>query len=111
VLLIEGDCALDRGVGDGVAVGEVLGDDAGAGFVLLRDLDVVLVGGFGGDVAGGDLVDGLGGGDGDLGRAELGVVEEEGGFGGGFFLEGYGCGLGGCGGGDGEGGDFATGRR
>jgi hypothetical protein len=60
-------------------VREVFGDDAGTGLVFLGDLTVmvsVLVSGLGA----GKVVKGTGGGDVDGGGAELGVVEEQGGF-------------------------------
>lgn len=87
VFLVERDGTLQARVGDEVAVGEVLGEDARARLLLLCDLVNVAVS--------------IGGGWGtlaavfvrvrrchrDLGRAELGVVEEEGSLGGGFLLK------------------------
>ena len=35
MFVVKGDGALDGGVGDGVAVGEVFGDDAGSRFIFL----------------------------------------------------------------------------
>ena len=86
VLVVEVDRSVESLVAEDVAVGEVLGDDAGARLVLLLDLVGVLavgvtaVGGLGG--AAGDLVDAVGRGHLYLGGAQLGVVEEEGGLGG-----------------------------
>ena len=65
-------------------MGEVLGDDAGAWLLLLSDLVGVLLG-MGWLV----LLCSLSAGDRNLGAAELGAVEEEGGLGGGLLLEGY----------------------
>jgi hypothetical protein len=48
VLLVERDGLLDGLVANGVAVCEVLGDDARARLVLLLEVVVVLVFGFGG---------------------------------------------------------------
>lgn len=82
MFLVELDGALDSGVGEDVAVREVLGHDTGAGFVFLGYL---VVGGGGvasGVGGGGELGEGGGGGDLNLGRAELGVIEKQGGFGG-----------------------------
>lgn len=83
MFVVQRDCALQGGVGDGVAVGEVLGHDAGAGFVFLGEffgaagvVVAVAAGGGAGEFGhvgcGGHL---------DLGGAELGVVEEESRFG------------------------------
>lgn len=41
VLVVQLDCALNGVVADGVAVGEVLGDDAGARLVFLRDVILI----------------------------------------------------------------------
>lgn len=84
VLLVEIQGALGSLVTDNVAVGEILGDDAGAWLLLLGDLVGVLLG-LGWLV----LLCSLGAGDGNLGAAELGVVEEEGGLGRRLLLEGY----------------------
>lgn len=86
VFLVQADRLLNRGVADGVPVREVLCDDARARLVFLRDVVPVFVFGVpaaaaaaaGG--AAGDVVEGLGGFDVDGGGAELGLVEEEGGF-------------------------------
>ncbi len=114
MLLVESEGTLDCFIADDVAVGEILGDDARAGLVFLCDVLLVVRLFGGGRLAAGDLVERGGGGDGDLGGAELGVVEEEGGLGCGFLLEGYRGGLGGVGvvglWGHGEGLDFAAGR-
>jgi len=85
VFVVEGDGFLDGAVGEDVAVREVLGYDAGAGLVFLGD-GVILGGGGngffgGGGGGGGELADGGSGGDVDLGGAELGAIEKEGGFG------------------------------
>ena len=84
MLVVERDGALDGGVGDGVAVRQVLGHDARAGFVFLREVVVVGVGlaGFFARLAACEIVEVGGAGYLHLGAAELGVVEEEGGFGG-----------------------------
>lgn len=75
---------MDGLVADGVAVGEVFGHNAGAGLVFLFDVVLVLVlcllGA--GCVAAGDLVDGVSSLDVHGGGAKLGVVKEEGSFGG-----------------------------
>ena len=84
VFIVEGDGFLDGAVGEHVAVREVLGYDAGAGLVFLGDVVVIGGGGEGffggGGGGGGEVADRGGGGDVDLGGAELGAVEEEGGF-------------------------------
>lgn len=103
VLLIQIQGALGGLVTDGVAVGEVLGDDAGAWLLLLGDLVGVLLG-----VGWLVLLCSLGAGDGDLGAAELGVVEEEGGLGGRLLLEGHGGILGLAGWGDLDLGDLSA---
>lgn len=109
VLLVERDGALQARVGDEVAVREVLSQNTGAGFFFLGDF-VRVARGVGGVVVGVVVVGGgVGGRDGDFRGAELGVVEEEGGLGGGFLFKGDGRGLGLAGGGDGDGGDFAAG--
>lgn len=59
VLVVEGDGLLDCAVRDDVAVREVLGDDAGAGLVLLGDL-AGLVGGLVRGFDAGDVVEGAG---------------------------------------------------
>lgn len=103
VLLVEIQGALGGLVTDGVTVGEVLGDDAGAWLLLLSDLVAVLLG-----VGWLVLLCSLGAGDGNLGAAELGVVEEEGGLGGGLLLEDYGGILGLAGWGDLDLGDLSA---
>jgi len=51
---------LDGLVGDGIAVGEVLGDDACAGLLLLLDVVVAVLGVFGGGrLLAGNLVEAL----------------------------------------------------
>lgn len=87
VLLVKGDGLLDRPVADHVPVREILGDDARARLVLLGDFVAVFVfgGGFGGAASGGEVLEGGGRLDVDFGRTKLGVVEEEGGFGGTVF--------------------------
>ena len=74
------DGGLQGVVSEGVAVGEVFCDDGGAGFVFLGEVVGVVVGGCGGGGGGGSggSVEGDGGGDMDLGGAEVGVLEEEG---------------------------------
>lgn len=59
VLLVQRDGLLDRLVADDVAVRQVLGDDARARLVLLLDVVVVLVLGFGraGDPRAGDVLE------------------------------------------------------
>lgn len=95
VLLVEVEGARDGGVADHVAVREVLGQDARARLLLLCDLVAVAVRGRDAIVARG-LVGGEAGRGGyrDVRGAELGVVEEEGGLGGGVLLEGHGGGFG-----------------
>lgn len=80
MFVVERDGALNGGVREGVAVREVFGYDAGAGLVFLGKVRGIVRGGGGG--SGGSAKVGQIGGAGNsyLGRAELGVVEEEGGF-------------------------------
>lgn len=84
VLLVEIQGALGSLVTDGVAVGEILGDDAGAWLLLLGDLVRVLL-----RVAWLVLLCSLGPGDGNLRAAELRVVEKERRLGGRLLLEHY----------------------
>lgn len=81
MLVVEGYGALDGGVGEGVTVGEVFGYDARAWLVFLGEVGGV-VGFIVGCGRGAEVGEICGGGDGHLRRAELGVVKEEGGFGG-----------------------------
>lgn len=87
VLVVKLDGALDRGVAYHVAVCEVLGNDARPRLLLLCDLVPVTFG-----VDGAAMWFGVVGADARCGRhadvrgAELGVVEEEGGLGGGVLL-------------------------
>jgi hypothetical protein len=67
-------------------VGEHLGHHAGAGLVLLGELVIFAVAAAGAA----QVVEGLGRADVDLAGAELGIVEEERGLGGGLLLEGDG---------------------
>lgn len=103
------DCPLDRSITNDVAVGEILGNNPRAGLLLLRDLVGVPV-----SVSGGMLsIDGRRAArrlDGDVGRAELGVVQQESGLGGCLLLEGDGRGLGLALGLDVEAGDLAAGE-
>jgi hypothetical protein len=81
VLLVQFDRLGDGVVADDVAVGQVFGEDARARLVFL--VDVVLIF-FGFDFGGGgasQIVDRRGCFDVDGRGAELGLVEEEGGFG------------------------------
>ena len=82
MLLIKTNGPLDCGVTERVAVGKVLGDDTRAGLVFLFKVVVVLV--FGvcsvGGLACGDVIEGLGGLDGDNRGTQLGLVEKEGGL-------------------------------
>ena len=76
MLVVERDGLLQGGVADDIAVRKVFSDDAGAGFVFLRNVVLVL----GGVVGSGGAAGCLGGGVAgylDLGGSELGVVEEE----------------------------------
>lgn len=111
VLLVEGDRALNRLVAQHISVGQVLGEDAASRLVLLRDVLAGLVGVSGG-LATCELVQRRGGADVHLVCAKLGVIQKEGGFGSGLFLEGHGGGLGSVGlvgvGGHGEVGDLAA---
>jgi hypothetical protein len=60
VLLVCCKSLLDGLVGDGIAVGEVLGDDACAGLLLLLDVVVAVLGVFGGGrLLAGNLVEAL----------------------------------------------------
>lgn len=72
VLIVKGDGALNGVITDGVALCEVLGDDARSGFVLLRE--VVRVAGCVVGVGSGEVTDAGCAGDLNLGAAELGVV-------------------------------------
>lgn len=103
MLLVEIQGALSSLVTDGVAVGEVLGDDAGSWLVLLGDLVGVL--GLGGWLV---LPGALGTRDGDLSASKLGVVEEKSGLGSGLLLEGDGSSLGLAGWGDLDVGDLSA---
>jgi hypothetical protein len=78
MLVIESDGALESGVAEDVAVREIFGYDTGAWFVFLGD--VVAFAGF--LFAGGaaQVGEACCAGDRYLGRAELGVVKEKGGF-------------------------------
>lgn len=87
------DCPLDRSITDDVAVGEILSNNACAGLFLLRDLVGIPLS-IGGGMLSVDRRRAARRLDGDVGRAELGVVQEEGGLGGGLLLEGDGRGLG-----------------
>ena len=78
MLVVQRDGALKGGVAEDVAVGEILGYDPGSGLVFLRD--VVAFAGFFFVIGACEFGDTGCAGDGDLGGAELGVVEEEGGF-------------------------------
>lgn len=81
MFVVQSDGALDRIVAQCVAVGEIFGDDPRAGLVFLGDFGGVVGFVLGG--RGGAKVGEVGcAGDTDLGLAELGVVEEESGFGG-----------------------------
>lgn len=86
MLLVKGKSTLDGLVADGVAVSEVLGNDARAGLVLLRN---VFRGLFVGsrELATRKLVERSGRGNVDLVGAELGVVKEESGLGSRLLLE------------------------
>ena len=88
VLLVELEGALDGGIADDVALGEVLGEDAGARFLLLGDLVAGTVAAL---VEVRALVAGVAGsaGDGDVVGTELGVVEEEGRLCGSILLKGH----------------------
>jgi hypothetical protein len=88
VLLVQLDGALGRRIGNDVAVGEVLCDDARARLFLLGDLVgvTVIVGGV---VVVIRVIALVGGRDGDLVGAQLGVIEEQSGLGCGRLLEGY----------------------
>jgi hypothetical protein len=95
ILLISGKGRLDSLVGDNIAVGEVLGDDACARLLLLLNVMVTIHGlRCLSNLIAGDLVDGLCGADLDRVGAELGIVEEEGRLRGGSLLKGDGGGLG-----------------
>lgn len=76
MLFVQRDRSLQGGVADDVAVREVFGYDARAGFVFLRDVMLIAVGVI---AARGAAWGGAGGVARDLhlGRSKLGVVEEE----------------------------------
>lgn len=80
MLVVEGYGALDGIVADGITMSEIFGDDASAGFVLLRD--VILVAGCIVCACGFacNVFEIGGAGDLDLGAAKLGVVEQESSF-------------------------------
>ena len=82
MLLVESNGPLDGSITERVAVGKVLGDDTRAGLVFLFKVVMVLV--FGvcsvGGLACGDVIEGLGGLDGDNRGTQLGLVEKEGGL-------------------------------
>lgn len=79
VFVVIVDSGLEGLVGEGVAVGEIFGEDSSAGFVFLGEvMGVGVRGGGGGGGGSGSAVEGDGGGDADLGGAEVGVLEEEG---------------------------------
>ena len=79
MLLVELDRPLQRLVPDAVSLCDVLGQDAGAGLVLLAELPVVLADGFARRwaLSGRKLVETLGRLDGDRGRPKVGFVEEK----------------------------------
>lgn len=86
VLVVKLDGALDRGVADYIPMREVLGNDARPRFLFLCDLVRVTVG-VGGHICVGVVRAGARcGRHADVRRAQLGVVEEEGGLGGGVLL-------------------------
>lgn len=99
VLGVKLDGALESGISDDVALGEVLGQDARAGLLLLSDLvgitvRVVLeVGAVVAGVAAGT-------GNGNVGGAKLSVIQQEGSLSSSLLLEGDGGILGLAGGGD-----------
>lgn len=70
VLVVKVERALRSLVADNVAVGEVLGDDTGAGLLLLGNLVAVLLA-----VGLIELLSTLGTGHGNLGLSKLGVVQ------------------------------------
>jgi hypothetical protein len=109
VLLVHLDGALHDLIAQDVAMGEILGDNARARLVLLRDVIVV---GVASGLTAGCLIERLSRGDVDLSRAQLGVVEQEGCLGGSLFFERDGGRLGSGGlaglGRDGEGLDLAA---
>lgn len=91
--MVKLDRPLDRGIADDVAVGEVLSNNACARLLLLRDLVGVPLS-ISGWVLGIDRGRAARRLDGDVGRAQLGVVQEEGSLGGSLLLEGDGRRLG-----------------
>lgn len=97
MLVVEFDSASDGSVSNNVAMSQVLCDDARAWLLLLCDIVAVAVGiGRGNAVVAGRLIGGqaCSRGHGYVRSAELGVVEEQGGFGGGVLLKGHSGGLG-----------------
>ena len=84
--LVELDGALDSGVADDVALGEVLGEDASTRLLLLRDLVGVALGVLG-EMRGIIDVTTAGACHSDVVGTELGVVQEEGGLGSGLLLK------------------------
>lgn len=96
VLVVELDSTGDGSVSNNVAVSQVFCDDARAWLLLLCDVVAVAVGiGCRNAVVAGRLVGGqaCSRGYGDVRSAELGVVEEQGGFGSGVLLKGHSGGL------------------
>lgn len=106
VLGVQLDGAFDGGVANDVSVSEILGEDASAGLLLLRD--VVRVAVHLGVVVALIICGAAGAGDGDVVRSKLGVVEEEGRLHGRFLLKGDVGGLGVALGSDFEVGNLAT---
>lgn len=97
VLVVKVDGAGDGGISDDIAVSQVLCDDARTWLLLLCDVVAIAVGvGHGYAVVAGRLVGGQAcvRSHGNVGGAELGVIKEEGGLGGGVLLKGHGSGLG-----------------
>lgn len=108
VLVVKVDGSLDGLVSYDVAMGHVLGDDAGSRLLLLRDLVAVSLGVLG-EVASVVVVAAAGRSDLDVAGSELRVVEKEGRLGRGLLLECDGGTLGLLGGTEFDGADLTTG--
>ncbi len=83
MLVVKVDGLVDGSVGDGIAVSQVLRDDARARFIFLRNIRAVCISSCDGGLRGfgGDVVDAGSGGDVNLRGTKLSVIEEKSGFG------------------------------
>jgi len=107
VLGVELEAALNGGIANHIAVGEILGENAGTGLLLLRNLVGVTLGILG--IVGAVVLSiASRSQDGNLVGTELGVIQEESRLGSGFLLKGDVRGLGLALGGDLDVGNLAT---